>query len=314
VRYQAVVTEALSAVVPAPGWVRQQLPEAFGECYSDRFALSNDLAMVHSKYFPSRDVIERSIPPNGARTLVITLGIEGDSGYVSKDGAALAFRCGHTTLSAFRNSVGERRFSADSSVRQLRLLVGESTLTHYLGAERTNQLLGADSIKQLAFRKTSPSTLAHARALMRCAAAHSTDALTMHIHALNLLAEQLQTFVLPPAKAVRFSARDIEKLELIRSLMQEKMDQPLSIAYLCATVGINESKLKEGFQFRFNTTPHRMLMELRMRKALLLLESGSQVAEAAYQVGYQHPSNFSAAFTNFFGRTPKSVFGKRTEK
>ena len=313
-RYRSSVAEALPVLLPAPGWVRHQLSEVFGECYSDRFALSDDLAMVHSKYLPTRGIVERSVPLNGARTLVIALGIEGDSGYVSKDGEALAFRCGHTTVSTFRNSVGERRFSADAPVRQLRLLVGESTLNQYLGTERTNQLLGAETIKQLTFRKTSPSTLAHARALISCATTHSTDALAMHIHALNLLAEQLQAFVSPPLKAIRFSERDIEKLEQIRSLMQEKMDQPLSIAYLCATVGLNESKLKEGFRLRFKTTPHRMLMELRMRKALLLLESGGQVAEAAYQVGYQHPSNFSAAFTRFFGRTPKSVFGKHIQK
>ncbi|MDF3852258.1 helix-turn-helix domain-containing protein, partial [Achromobacter denitrificans] len=42
-----------------------------------------------------------------------------------------------------------------------------------------------------------------------------------------------------------------------------------------------------------------------------LLETGCQVAQAAYRVGYRHPANFSAAFTRFHGRAPKSVFGKR---
>jgi AraC-like DNA-binding protein len=58
-------------------------------------------------------------------------------------------------------------------------------------------------------------------------------------------------------------------------------------------------------------TPHRMLHEIRMRKAYTLLESGCQVAQTAYQVGYKFPNNFSAAFTRFFGKSPKSVFGKR---
>ncbi|MCU9949128.1 helix-turn-helix domain-containing protein [Pseudomonas sp. PDM13] len=48
-----------------------------------------------------------------------------------------------------------------------------------------------------------------------------------------------------------------------------------------------------------------------MHKAHLLLESGCQVAQAAWQVGYRHPNNFSAAFTAFFGKSPKTVFGKR---
>ena len=53
------------------------------------------------------------------------------------------------------------------------------------------------------------------------------------------------------------------------------------------------------------------LTEMRMRRAWELLETGCQVAQAAYRVGYCHPANFSAAFTRFHGRAPKSVFGKR---
>ena len=131
------------------------------------------------------------------------------------------------------------------------------------------------------------------------------------IHMLNLLADQLRFLTQSPAKTMRFSERDIEKLEFIQTFIQENMERPLSISYLCTIAGMNENKLKEGFRLHFKITPYRMLMEFRMHKALLLLESGRQVAEAAYQVGYQHPSNFSAAFTRFFGRAPKSVFDKR---
>ena len=49
-----------------------------------------------------------------------------------------------------------------------------------------------------------------------------------------------------------------------------------------------------------------------MRRAWALLETGCQVAQAGWQVGYAHPSNFSAAFTRFYGRSPKSVFGRRS--
>ena len=40
-------------------------------------------------------------------------------------------------------------------------------------------------------------------------------------------------------------------------------------------------------------------------------EQVAQAAQAAYQVGYKFPNNFSAAFTRLFGKPPKSVFGKR---
>ncbi|WP_417559700.1 helix-turn-helix domain-containing protein [Marinomonas sp.] len=44
-----------------------------------------------------------------------------------------------------------------------------------------------------------------------------------------------------------------------------------------------------------------------MHKAWELLTSGYQVAQTAYAVGYEHPSNFSAAFNRFYGCPPKSI-------
>jgi len=42
-------------------------------------------------------------------------------------------------------------------------------------------------------------------------------------------------------------------------------------------------------------------------RARLLLESGCQVAQAGWQVGYRHPANFSTAFSRYFGYAPKTV-------
>ncbi len=55
------------------------------------------------------------------------------------------------------------------------------------------------------------------------------------------------------------------------------------------------------------STPYQMLLDIRMNKAWELLSTGLQVAQTAYAVGYEHPSNFSAAFTRFYGRSPKSI-------
>ena len=46
--------------------------------------------------------------------------------------------------------------------------------------------------------------------------------------------------------------------------------------------------------------------------ALFILSSLlALVAQAAWQVGYKYPNNFTVAFTRYFGRSPKSIFGKK---
>ncbi|WP_196518146.1 helix-turn-helix domain-containing protein [Halomonas sp. PA16-9] len=81
----------------------------------------------------------------------------------------------------------------------------------------------------------------------------------------------------------------------------------MTLAYLGARVGLGEQKLKQGFRCMFGTTPQHFLHQQRMRRAHTLLESGQQAAQAAYATGYRHPSNFSAAFTRFFGYAPKAI-------
>ena len=71
--------------------------------------------------------------PDQGRTLVITLGLAGQSGFVARTGAALRFGAGQTTLAAFRGSQGERRYAAGQTVRQLRLLLSGAALDRYLG-------------------------------------------------------------------------------------------------------------------------------------------------------------------------------------
>ncbi|WP_175154222.1 helix-turn-helix domain-containing protein [Phytopseudomonas flavescens] len=294
------------------GWMRQQLPQELGECYSERLSLEDDLMVVRLRYRPTGNLIEETASPHNRHMLVITYGIQGDSGYKGADGSAVLFRAGHTTITSFQSSLGERCYEAGATVSQLRLLIGENTLTKYLGEQRTRQLLGNGNVRQLGFAKTSATSICHATALTRYLNQGASETLELHIHTLSLLSEQLKLLSPPSAPdSLPFTAADIEKLERVRDIMIEQMDQPLTIPYLCAAVGLNEFKLKEGLHQRFNSTPHRMLHELRMRKAYTLLESGCQVAQAAYQVGYKFPNNFSAAFTRFFGKPPKAVFGKR---
>ncbi|WP_238867137.1 helix-turn-helix transcriptional regulator [Achromobacter xylosoxidans] len=288
-----------------PGWSRLALPADLGECVADRLDLGEGLALVHSQYTPVRDLIEENAAEHGGRTLVITLALRGASAYRGADGAELDFRGGQTTVTAFRRHLGERRYLGGSTVSQLRLLVGEAALCRYAGQAQAEALFGAGGLRRLAQGRTSADLATVAGELAR-----SSDPLDTHIKALTLLSRQLRALAPAPA-AGWFSQADIARLERAHALMREQMDRELTVQYLCLATGLNEFKLKRGFRALYGNSPMRLLTEMRMRRAWELLETGCQVAQAAYRVGYRHPANFSAAFTRFHGRAPKSVFGKR---
>lgn len=295
------------------GWVRQQLPDELGECLTDSLCIGPEFSLLQTSYQPRTDLVEESVKQPEQPVLAITLGLAGESLFRGRCGTELLFRRAHTTVSLFRRCEGERHYRCECEVRQLRLLIGAEALEFYLGEPACKQLLdGCNEVQQLAYRPTTGPTLAHVNALLNVIESEPLDKLQVHIHVLNLLAEQLRHLDLQQQKRVpRHSQRDIKKLEEARMILEERMGKGLTISELAAAVGLNECKLREGFRHHFSKSPLRFLLEVRMRKAWQLLETGCQVAEAAYAVGYEHPSNFSAAFTRFFGCPPKTVFGPK---
>lgn len=295
------------------GWMRQRLPEELGECLTDSLCIDPGLSLLRTCYRPRTDLAEESLKHLDRPVLAITLGLAGESSFRGRCGTELHFRHGHTTVSTFRCSAGERHYRRDCGVEQLRLLIGAEALARYLGEPACKRLLGGSTgVRRLAHHPTTGASLAHTHALLKEAEDESPDTLQTHIHVLGLLAEQLRHLDLQLCERVpRHSQRDIRKFDEARTILETRLEQNLTVAELAAAVGLNECRLREGFRHRFNRSPHRLLLEARMQKAWHLLETGCRVAEAAYAVGYEHPSNFSAAFSRFFGRAPKSVFGPK---
>lgn len=131
--------------------------------------------------------------------------------------------------------------------------------------------------------------------------------LDLQIAALSLLSEQTRALIPSPPLRVSLKGEDQDQILRVREILMNQYDRQLTISYLCATVGINEFKLKQGFREMIGTSPYRMLTDIRMKKAWELLETGLYVSTVAYKVGYEHLSSFSAAFERYYGRTPKSV-------
>lgn len=297
------------------GQVRLQTLENLGECYSDHIDLADDFNLIYLRYSPVCDLtIKESNNPHNSQVLVITLGLHGKSCYETTQTAqAVNFTAGYTTINAFHRSTGQRHYKSGETTAQLRLVIGEKLLHQYVGEISANSLLGNGQLNQLLHQKTSHASLSHASILVRHINSHSAgiNKLILHTHSLCLLSE-LADFILPQPKnsGQKLSQDEIQKLEQVQDIMQQQMEKPLTEEYLCTVVGMNKCKLREGFSYLFNTTPHKRLLEMRMRKAHLMLESGYQVAQTAWSVGYGHPNNFSIAFSKFFGYPPKFVYKK----
>ncbi|KHN52000.1 AraC family transcriptional regulator [Pectobacterium fontis] len=280
---------------------RRILPDGLGECWSDFSGIEADLSLVRSLYRPHHALIEETQHPHSQPMLVMTFALAGESAYYDSCGAQVWFRQQHVTITTFGASMGERHYQAQQQVDQLRLLVGKTAVSRYLGIDCAEHLFSHNGVQQRALTPISVASLNHVKALCE-----GDDPLNRHIHALSLLA-QYRHLLQPEARRGGIQQQERQQLARVCRWMEEHLAEPLTLACIAAQAGMSESRLKLGFHRCFATTPGQMLLRMRMDRAHQLLEQGFQVAQTAWQVGYRHPANFSLAFTRYFQRNPKMI-------
>jgi len=104
------------------------------------------------------------------------------------------------------------------------------------------------------------------------------------------------------------SSYDRERVYLAEQIIRENINHPYTIFDLGNMVGINQTKLKQGFKSIFGTTIFAYLQEIRMNQAKkYLLDSDLPIQEISLLSGYNNLSNFSTAFKRTFGYPPTKL-------
>ncbi len=89
------------------------------------------------------------------------------------------------------------------------------------------------------------------------------------------------------------------------ALMQQRLAQPLLVAYLAAAVNLSPSRFRQLFAAQVGVAPALYLQRLRLRRARLLIErTFLSVKEVMALVGYNDPSHFSRDFRRLHGMSP----------
>jgi AraC-like DNA-binding protein len=133
--------------------------------------------------------------------------------------------------------------------------------------------------------------------------------LFLEARTMELMLLQWQQFN-SPAMPVKMPWRkeDVEKMHLAREILQQRIQDPPSLAELARLCGLNEFKLKKGFREVFGATVFGYFNTLRLEQAhLLICNTSLSISEIAYQTGWAHPQHFNRAFKKHYGVPPGRV-------
>ncbi|MBB1138196.1 helix-turn-helix transcriptional regulator [Myroides sp. WP-1] len=102
--------------------------------------------------------------------------------------------------------------------------------------------------------------------------------------------------------------RDEEAIHEVKRLITTHYNTNFTLTELAHKVGINQTKLKQGFMYLFGTTTFKYIHDLRMQKALEMIQSQAYtIYEIAEFVGYKHSHHFTTAFKKYYGKVPTQV-------
>lgn len=122
--------------------------------------------------------------------------------------------------------------------------------------------------------------------------------------ALQAFAEHAQSFQSAEPSQLDKEGADPKILQA-RALLLRDLREPPTLVELAMQVGISARKLSQGFKDIYGKGPFSILKDYRLEQARVALqEDAVNLKQIAWQVGYSHTSNFSAAYKEHFGVAP----------
>ena len=98
----------------------------------------------------------------------------------------------------------------------------------------------------------------------------------------------------------------LARLERVLKYLHEHYQDPLDIDHLAEMANMSSSTFHRNFKQMTASSPIQYVKKLRLSRAReLLQDQGIKVKQAAAQVGYESPSQFSREFKRYFGESPQ---------
>lgn len=223
----------------------------------------------------------------------------------------------------FRLQVAAGGAVAISSAADLRMTAvyrrGESSrllVIQYCPSEFADQSLAEQLDAHLADTRVTPLVPSgRARALAQELFAPSRSGLVGQLLAescaLELLARTIEAGLDEdqPALAV-VHPRDVARIHRLCDRLRSNLDAEHRLSDLAREAGMSTSALKSKFLAVTGQPVFRFLRDQRLDRARAgLMQEGWTVSQAAYYVGYRHPTNFATAYRKRFGMAPTAARG-----
>lgn len=98
------------------------------------------------------------------------------------------------------------------------------------------------------------------------------------------------------------------KISKVVEVLHKQLDEKISLEEMAKMADMSVNNFLKIFKDALNDTPIQYIKKIRLNKARqLILHKNLKAVDAAYQVGYESPTQFSREFKRYFGVTPSKI-------
>ena len=100
------------------------------------------------------------------------------------------------------------------------------------------------------------------------------------------------------------------KIYLYRRVLNAKLfieqhyHEPIDLNVISGEALFSKFHFVRIFKSAYGKTPHQYLIQVRVEKAMLLLQAAMPVSNVCFSVGFESVSSFTTLFRNMTGKTP----------
>ncbi|WP_300379159.1 helix-turn-helix domain-containing protein [Henriciella sp.] len=274
----------------------------------ERRVFSNGITLHRSEFHTTRETLmDFGSEPPGWVTL--TFHLSGCSLFEADDNSQHWARPNEALLWRCDSSAKQVRIPGNQVIRHVGVAIFARDLEPRLGGDVPDALLPF-------MRPSVPNVMAQTfetdQAIKDCLTAIHGEAvstplsdLSMEGYATQLLGLSLKRLMPVPGAGEGLTVWENDALTWLDRHLSEAPDRPVDTAQLASKVGLSEKRLKQLFRERTGTTIAEQLKTIRMRSAQQALETTDlPVKQIAANAGYGHVTNFSRAYTRWFGEPP----------
>ena len=96
--------------------------------------------------------------------------------------------------------------------------------------------------------------------------------------------------------------------------IHENLARRITVDELAAIARLSVFQLSRAFRRHHETTPYRLVLDVRIRHAANMLRTGAAIADTAMRSGFADQSHFTRHFKRATGMTPKEYAVRRTPR